>query len=175
MQRSCKQRRRRFNNAGKVSVEFPFKKKKCMSDIVLSGKKWHLLLIILTGPFSAYFLKFPHMCKQPFRRKKNLGVIFRHFKFDKQISAVVKKQASFSCVSLLRSSPYCSLSDQEKGDPRLHHFQTRLLQLPLSARTSPLSTAFSLLKTLQLTPVLASLHWLPVCFRIDLKLLFTCF
>lgn len=84
-----------------------------MSDIVLSGKKWYLQYssLLLSGPFSCS--KFPRMCKQPFRRKKNLGVIFRHFKFDKQISTVVKT-SFFQLRLLAKIKPYRSLFDQER-------------------------------------------------------------
>ena len=114
---------------------------------------------------------------------KNLGVIFdSKFKFDKQISMVVKS-SFFQLRLLARIKAYLPPSDLARV---VHAFITtrldycnalyvgidqaglRRLQLVQNAAARLLTGKK---KRDHITPVLAALHWLPVSFRIDFKLL----
>uniref|UniRef100_A0A669CP39 Reverse transcriptase domain-containing protein n=1 Tax=Oreochromis niloticus TaxID=8128 RepID=A0A669CP39_ORENI len=117
---------------------------------------------------------------------RNLGVIMdSSFKLDKQVSSVVK--SSFHQLRLIsKAKSYIPYKDLEK---LIHAFiTTRLdycnslymgLQLSLLQRLQLVQNAAARLLTGSrkydsITPVLANLHWLPIKFRIDFKvLLFT--
>ncbi len=85
---------------------------------------------------------------------KNLGVVFdEHLKFDRQIYSVVK--SSFFQLRLLSKAKYfLSFKNLEKV---IHAFIT-----------SKLDYCNSLWD--HITPVLQSLHWLPVRYRVDFKI-----
>ena len=116
---------------------------------------------------------------------RNLGVIFDSaFKFQQQVSAVVKK-SFFHLRSLARVKPYLTQAALEQA---IHAFvtsqldycnalyfgletsQLRRLQLVQNAAARLLT---STKKREHISPVLASLHWLPIRYRIDFKLLLT--
>ena len=114
---------------------------------------------------------------------RNLGVIIDGaFKLDKQISSVVK--ASFFQLRLLaKVKPYLRRADLEKV---MHAFISSRLdycnslyvgigQSELNRLQLVQNAAARLLtgtkKREHITPVLSSLHWLPVKFRIDFKIL----
>ena len=114
---------------------------------------------------------------------KSLGVTFdSDFKFDRQIGYVVKS-AFFQLRLLARVKPYLSPSDLEKVihaliSTRLDYCNSlyvgldqrslRRLQLVQNAAARLLTGTK---KREHISPVLASLHWLPVRFRIDFKIL----
>ena len=114
---------------------------------------------------------------------KNLGVTFdNHFKFDKQISSVVK--ASFFQLRLIaRIKAYIPPSDLEKVIhafifSRLDYCNALYMGIDQSAirRLQLVQNAAARLLTGKkkrdhITPILASLHWLPVRYRIDFKML----
>ena len=114
---------------------------------------------------------------------KSLSVTLdRDFKFDRQIGYVVK--SAFFQLRLLGSvKPYLSPSDLEKVIhafifPRLDYCNSlyvgldqrslQRLQLVQSAAARLLTGTK---KQEHINPVLPSLHWLPVRFRIDFKIL----
>ena len=116
---------------------------------------------------------------------RNLGVIFdSNFKFEQQVSAVVKK-SFFHLRSLAKVKPYLTQAALEQA---IHAFvtsqldycnalyfgvdlsQLRRLQLVQNAAARLLT---STKKREHISPVLASLHWLPIRYRIDFKLLLT--
>ena len=113
----------------------------------------------------------------------NLGVkIDSDFKFNKQINAIVK--SSFYHLRLLaKVKPFLSFSSFEQA---IHAFISSRLdycnalyiginQNALSRLQLVQNSAARLLtgtkKRAHITPILASLHWLPVSFRIDFKIL----
>ena len=114
---------------------------------------------------------------------KSLGVIFdSDFKFDRQIGYVVKS-AFFQLRLLASVKPYLSPTDLEKVihafiSSRLDYCNSlyvgldqrslRRLQLVQNAAARLLTGTK---KREHISPVLASLHWLPVRFRIDFKIL----
>ncbi|KAF7687902.1 hypothetical protein HF521_013908, partial [Silurus meridionalis] len=114
---------------------------------------------------------------------RNLGVIFdKSMHFDKQISAVVK--ASFYQLRLFsKVKSFLSQADLEKA---IHAFissridycnalYTGLNQLLLNRLQMIQNAAARLLsnssKRSHITPVLRSLHWLPVRLRVEYKVL----
>ena len=114
---------------------------------------------------------------------KNLGVIFdSSFKLDLQINSVVK--ASFYQLKVLaKVKPFLSPRDLEKVT---HAFVTSRLDYCNSLYVGMGQAQISRLQLVQnaaarlltgtrkrehISPVLASLHWLPVPYRIDYKLL----
>ena len=114
---------------------------------------------------------------------KSLGVTFDSgFKFDRQIGSVVK--GSFFQLRLLaKVKPYLSQNDLERVihafiSSRLDYCNSlyvgldqlslRRLQLVQNAAARVLTGTK---KREHITPVLASLHWLPVRYRIDFKIL----
>lgn len=116
---------------------------------------------------------------------RNLGVITDGaFKLDKQISSVVK--ASFFQLWLLAQvKPYLRKADLEKV---IHVFTTSrqdystclyVGQLKLSHMQIVQNAAAHLLtgrkKREHITPVLSSLHWLPIRYSIDFKILLCVF
>lgn len=118
---------------------------------------------------------------------KNLGFIFDSaFQFEKQISSVVK--ASFFQLRLLaKVKPYRLRKDFERV---IHAFITSRLDYCNSLYVGLDQSSLHRLQLVQnaaarlltgtkkrehITPVLASLHWLPVCFRIDFKILLLVF
>ncbi len=122
---------------------------------------------------------------RPFTR--NLGVIFDStFKFEKQISSVVK--ASFFQLRLLaKVKPYLPRKEFESV---IHAFITSRLDYCNSLYVGLDQSSLQRLQLVQnaaarlltgtkkyehITPVLASLHWLPVRFRIEFKLLLIVF
>jgi len=117
---------------------------------------------------------------------KTLGVIFDPtLSFDKQISAVVKS-SFFQLRSIARIKRMLSKNDLETVIyafiiSRLDYCNSLYLGLPKSflERLKLVQNAaaryLALKKHAHITPVLASLHWLPVKFRVDFKiLLFVC-
>ncbi len=113
---------------------------------------------------------------------KNLGVVFdEHLKFDRQINSVVK--SSFFQLRLLsKARSFLSFKNLEKV---IHAFITSKLDYCNSLYTGISQTALSRLQLVQnaaarlltrnhkrdhITPVLQSLHWLPVRYRVDLKI-----
>ncbi len=122
---------------------------------------------------------------RPFTR--NLGVIFDStFKFEKQISSVVK--ASFFELRLLaKVKPYLPRKEFESV---IHAFITSRLDYCNSLYVGLDQSSLQRLQLVQnaaarlltgtkkyehITPVLASLHWLPVRFRIEFKILLIVF
>ncbi|XP_032366676.1 LOW QUALITY PROTEIN: uncharacterized protein LOC116685831 [Etheostoma spectabile] len=114
---------------------------------------------------------------------KNLGVTFDNgLKFDKQISSVVS--ASFFQLRLLaKVQSFLSRQDLEKA---IHAFISSRLDYCNALYVGLSQSSISRLQLVQnaaarfltstsrrehITPVLSSLHWLPVRFRIDFKLL----
>ncbi len=114
---------------------------------------------------------------------KNLGVVFdEHLKFDRQINSVVK--SSFFQLRLLsKAKSFLSFKNLEKV---IHAFITSKLDYCNSLYIGISQTALSRLQLVQnaaarlltrshkrdhITPVLQSLHWLPVRFRVDFKIL----
>uniref|UniRef100_A0A3Q3PY07 Reverse transcriptase domain-containing protein n=1 Tax=Monopterus albus TaxID=43700 RepID=A0A3Q3PY07_MONAL len=114
---------------------------------------------------------------------RNLGVVFDGaLKLDEQIKSVVK--ASFFQLRLLaKVKHFLSFSDFEKAihafiSTKLDYYNalyTGISQALLSRLQLVQNAAARLLTNMRrhehITPVLASLHWLPVRFRIDFKLL----
>ncbi len=122
---------------------------------------------------------------RPFTR--NLGVIFDStFKFEKQISSVVK--ASFFQLRLLaKVKPFLPRKEFESV---IHAFITSRLDYCNSLYVGLDQSSLQRLQLVQnaaarlltgtkkyehITPVLASLHWLPVRFRIEFKILLIVF
>ena len=114
---------------------------------------------------------------------RNLGVIFDHdFKFNKQISSVVKtsffqlrtiaKVKSFLPPKQLEMVIHAFISSRIDYCNALYfgidQVALKRLQLVQNAAARLLSGTK---KREHITPVLASLHWLPVKFRIDFKVL----
>ncbi len=114
---------------------------------------------------------------------KNLGVIMdSDFKLDKQINSVVK--SSFFQLRLLSKVKSClSFNDFERV---IHAFISSRLDYCNALYVGVSQTSLSRLQLVQnaaarlltgtrkqehISPVLASLHWLPVRFRIDFKIL----
>ncbi len=114
---------------------------------------------------------------------KNLGFIFDDvLKFDRQINSVVK--ACFFQLRLLsKAKPFLSFKDFENV---IHAFILSRLDYSNSHYFGIRQTAISRLQLVQnaaarllsgvkkrehITHILRSLHWLPVCFRLDFKML----
>ena len=114
---------------------------------------------------------------------KNLGVIFdNRLKFDKQISSVVST-SFFQLRLLAKVKSFLSQQDLEKA---IHAFISSRLDYCNALYVGLSHSSISRLQLVQnaaarfltgtsrrehITPVLSSLHWLPVHFRIDFKLL----
>ena len=114
---------------------------------------------------------------------KNLGVIFdNRLKFDKQISSVVSTSI-FQLRLLAKVKSFLSRQDLEKA---IHAFISSRLDYCNALYVGLSHSSISRLQLVQkaaarfltgtsrrehITPVLPSLHWLPVRFRIDFKLL----
>jgi len=127
----------------------------------------------------------PMLCSPPWVKNcsvvKKLGVTLDgESKFDRQIGSVVKS-AFFQLRLLARVKPYLSPSDLEKVIRAfilslyvgLDQRSPRRLQLVQNAAARIFAGTK---KREHITPVVASLHWLPVRFRIDFKILmFFCF
>uniref|UniRef100_A0A3P9JT56 Reverse transcriptase domain-containing protein n=1 Tax=Oryzias latipes TaxID=8090 RepID=A0A3P9JT56_ORYLA len=118
---------------------------------------------------------------------RNLGVILDcHFKFDKQVSAVV--QSSFYHLRLLsKVKPYLPHDTLERV---VHAFIFSRLDYCNSLYSGINQSLLHRLQLVQnsaarlltgtrrrdhITPILRSLHWLPVSFRIDFKILLLVF
>lgn len=114
---------------------------------------------------------------------RNLGVLFdSSFKLDKQVSAVVR--SSFYQLRLIsRARHYIPYNDLEK---LIHAFVTSRLDYCNSLYSGLHVTLLHRLQTVQnaaariltktkkfdhITPVLAELHWLPIKYRIQFKIL----
>lgn len=114
---------------------------------------------------------------------KNLGVNFdNNFKFDKQIDNVVR--ASFYQLRLLsKVKPFLNRTDLERT---IHAFISSRIDYCNALYVGVSQSALSRLQLVQnaaarfltntprrqhITPVLFALHWLPVSFRIDFKIL----
>ncbi len=82
---------------------------------------------------------------------KNLGVVFdEHLRFDRQINSVVK--SSFFQLQLLSKAKY--------------FLSFKNLEKVIHAKLDYCNSLWD-----HITPVLQSLHWLPVRYRVDLKIL----
>ena len=113
----------------------------------------------------------------------NLGVIFNStFKFDKQVSSVVKT-CFFKIRLLAKTKSFLSFNDLERV---INAFVTSRLDYCNALYVGMDQASIKRLQLVQnaaarlltghkkrdhITPILASLHWLPVRFRIDFKLL----
>ncbi|KAI2647433.1 DNA mismatch repair protein MSH3 [Labeo rohita] len=114
---------------------------------------------------------------------KKLGVVFdEHLRFDRQINSVVK--TSFFQLRLLsKAKSFLSFKNFEKV---IHAFITTRLDYCNSLYVGISQTALSRLQLVQnaaarllagvhkrdhITPVLRSLHWLPVRYRVNFKIL----
>lgn len=114
---------------------------------------------------------------------KNLGVIMdSDFKLDKQINSVIK--SSFFQLRLLsKVKSFLSFNDFEKV---IHAFISTRLDYCNALYAGVSQASLSRLQLVQnaaarlltgsrrrehISPILASLHWLPVSFRIDFKIL----
>lgn len=118
---------------------------------------------------------------------KNLGVVFdEQMKFDRQINTVVKS-SFFQLRLLAKVKPFLSFKNLEKV---IHAFITSRLDYCNSLYAGISQTALSRLQLVQnaaarfltrsrkrdhITPVLQSLHWLPVRYRVDFKILLIVF
>ena len=116
---------------------------------------------------------------------RNLGVIFDSaFKFQQQVSAVVRK-SFFHLRTLAKVKAYLPQRDLERV---IHAFITSQLDYCNALYTGIDQSQLRRLQLVQnsaarlltctkkrdhITPVLASLHWLPIRYRIDFKLLLT--
>ena len=114
---------------------------------------------------------------------RNLGfIIDGAFNLDKQVSAVVKS-SFFQLRLLAKVKPYLSRKDLEKV---IHAFITSRLDYCNSLYVGISQSELNRLQLVQnaaarlltgtkkrehITPVLRSLHWLPVRYRIDFKIL----
>ena len=114
---------------------------------------------------------------------KNLGVIFDGaFKFESQVSAVVRN-SFYHLRTIAKTKAYLSHSDLERV---IHAFITSRLDYCNALYTGIDQSQLRRLQLVQnsaarlltctrkrdhITPALTSLHWLPVRFRIDFKLL----
>ena len=114
---------------------------------------------------------------------KNLGVLFDSaFKLDKQINAIVKS-SFFHLRSIAKIKPFLSAHDLEIV---IHALISSRLDYCNSLYSGISQSSLSRLQLVQnaaarlltgtrrrdhITPVLASLHWLPVRFRIQFKIL----
>ncbi|KAJ8014459.1 hypothetical protein DPEC_G00040450 [Dallia pectoralis] len=121
-----------------------------------------------------------HLSLHPVR---NLGVIFdQNMQHDKQISAVVK--ASFYQLRLLsKVKPFLSRADLEKAihafiSSRLDYCNALYIGLNKSllnrfqlVQNSAARLLCNISKRSHITPILRSLHWLPVRFRVEYKVL----
>ena len=119
--------------------------------------------------------------------QKNLGFIFNsNFKFSKQISSTVKN-SFFHLRLLAKIKPYLPIKQFETV---IHAFITSRLDycnalyygIDLSSlkrlqlvQNSAARLLTGTKKRNHITPVLASLHWLPVKYRIDFKILLFAF
>ena len=114
---------------------------------------------------------------------RNLGVTFdSHLKFDKQISNVVRTSFFQLCL-LAKVKKFLSRHDLEKAIHALisswldycNALYVGVSQSSLSRLQLVQNAAARLLtnthRRVHITPVLNSLHWLPVLFRIDFKLI----
>lgn len=154
----------------------------CLNDskteVVVFGRAEHLSACVDTLSILGSQIR-------PFTR--NLGVIFDSaFKLDKQISSVVKT-SFFQLRLLAKVKPYLLRKDFERV---IHAFITsrldycnslyvgldqsslRRLQLVQNAAARLLTRTK---KRDHITPALATLHWLPVCFRIEFKIVLIVF
>ncbi|KAF7689309.1 hypothetical protein HF521_012662, partial [Silurus meridionalis] len=139
--------------------------------------------ILFSSDLPSSSLSFGPLTPQFAPTVRNLGVIFdQSMHFDKQISAVVK--VSFYQLRLLsKVKSFLSKADLEKA---IHAFissridycnalYTGLNQSLLNRLQMVQNAAARLLtntsKCSHITPVLRSLHWLPVRFRVEYKVL----
>ena len=113
----------------------------------------------------------------------NLGVTFTDtFKFDKQVSTVVKSWF-FKIRLLAKTKSYLSFKDLERV---INAFVTSRLDYCNALYVGMDQASIKRLQLVQnaaarlltghkkrdhISPILASLHWLPVRFRIDFKVL----
>lgn len=147
----------------------------------LNEEKTEYILFSPDSPSSSF--SFGPLTPQFAPTVRNLGVIFdKNLQYDKQISAVVR--ASFYQLRLLsKVKPFLSRADFEKV---IHAFissridycnalYTGLNQSSLNRLQLVQNAAARLLtntsKRSHITPVLRSLHWLPIRFRVEYKIL----
>ncbi len=153
----------------------------------LNENKTEIIVFESSDAFSSSCLDFGLL--SPFVKPlvKNLGVFFdSSLKFDKQISSVVKT-SFFHLRVLAKVKPFFSFKDFEKVihafvSTRLDYCNSIYMGINQSslARLQMVQNAAARLltgvrKREHITPVLISLHWLPVHFRIDFKVLLLVF
>ncbi len=117
---------------------------------------------------------------------RNLGVLFDHnLKFGKQINAVVKS-CFYHLRQLSKVKPFLSQSNFQTV---IHAFVTTRLDYCNSLYYGVSQSSLSRLQLVQnaaarllsgtckyesITPILSALHWLPIKYRIDFKILLLC-
>ncbi len=150
--------------------------------LCLNENKTEIVVFGRPGDLSACVDALGHLelYVRPFNR--NLGVIFDSaFKFEKQISSVVKASL-FQLRLLAKVKPYLP---QKEFESVIHAFitfrldycnslyvcldQSSLQRLQL-VQNAPARLLTGTKKYEHINPVLASLHWLPVRFRIEFKI-----
>lgn len=164
----------------------------CLNDV----KQWlgknflHLndskteCILFGTSPLSSTFAENSGILAPSFKTHiKNLGVMFDcRLKFDKQISSVVRT-SFFQLRLLAKVKPFLNRQDLEKA---IHAFISSRLDYCNALYVGLSQSSIGRLQLVQnaaarfltstsrrehISPVLSSLHWLPVRFRIDFKLL----
>ncbi|XP_055492976.1 uncharacterized protein LOC129698113 [Leucoraja erinacea] len=146
---------------------------KSKSKVILLGPSDSIKMIAGLGSLTP-LLK-PHV--------KNLGVIFDSaLKFDQEVNAVVKA-SFFQLRTIAKIKQFVQFDDLEKI---IHKFIASRLDYCNSLYTGISQSSLPRLQLVQnaavrlltgtrkrdhITPILASLHWLPVRFRINFKIL----
>uniref|UniRef100_A0A3B4GYQ8 Reverse transcriptase domain-containing protein n=1 Tax=Pundamilia nyererei TaxID=303518 RepID=A0A3B4GYQ8_9CICH len=164
----------------------------CLSDVkdwlsrnflTLNGKKTEIIVFDRNMPLGQLTGTFGPVANYLTDTARNLGVFMdSSLKLDKQVSTVVKTSFHQLCL-ISKAKPYIPHKDMEK---LIHAFITSRLDY---CNSLYLGLQSSLLQRLQLvqnaaahlltgtrkfdsiTPVLKNLHWLPIKYRIDFKIL----
>ncbi len=159
---------------------------KCWMDLnflQLNNDKTEIMVFGPTAVSSGIVKQLGPLSSNVRDRVRNLGMVFDPtLSFDKQISTVVKS-SFFQLRSIARIKKMLSMKDLQTIihafiTSRLDYCNSLFLGLPKSSLNRlqlVQNEAARLLtgtrKREHITPVLASLHWLPVKFRVDLKIL----
>lgn len=105
---------------------------------------------------------------------KNLGIIFDPLlQFDKHVNAVAKS-SFFQLRLVAKDKPFLSKKRSRNCNPCFNFLRIKLLQLLVHRSTSVSTLSATRLITKErdhISPILASLHWLPIKFRVDFKIL----